>query len=143
MRSVSTREGGSTASEIVKRYIDSVWNRGDISALRQLTTPGFRYFLGGQPGRSVSEMAEFLSLTRTAFPDWRVVISTIIAEGEHVAVRWSGRVTHEGEFHGIPATGRQIDVSGINVYQIEGGKIAAEWEQMDSIGLLRQLGVGS
>lgn len=130
------------ASALVKEYIESVWNRGDIEALHQLTSPEFQYFLGGQPGRNHSDMADFLSLMRAAFPDWRVVISTVISEANHVAVRWSGRVTHGGDFHGIPATGRQIDVSGINVYQIAEEKIAAEWEQMDSIGMLRQLGVG-
>jgi steroid delta-isomerase-like uncharacterized protein len=131
------------AAALVKEYIDTVWNRGDVEALHRLTAPDFRYYLGGQPGRDHSEMAEFLSQTRTAFPDWRAVISAIISEGDHVAVRWSGRVTHAGDFHGIPATGKQIDVSGINMYQVTEGKLAAEWEQMDSIGILRQLGVGS
>lgn len=130
------------AAELVKEYIEAVWSRDDIEALHRLTTPGFRYFLGGQPGRGHSEMEELLSRTRAAFPDWRVEISKIITEDDHVAVRWSGTVTHQGEFHGIPATGRRIAVSGINVYRIEDGKIAAEWEQMDTIGMLRQLGIG-
>ena len=130
------------AAELVKDYIDAVWNRGDLEALHVHTTAGFRYFLGGQPGRGHSGMEELLSRTRAAFPDWRVVIETIISDGGHVAARWSGTVTHQGEFHGIPATGKRIDVSGINIYRIEGGKIAAEWEQMDSVGMLRQLGVG-
>ncbi len=130
------------APAIVKEYIDSVWNRGDIEALHRLTTPLFQYYLGGQPGRGHAEMVAFLSETRRAFPDWRVAISTILSEDNHVVVQWSGRVTHEGAFRGIPATGKQIDVSGINLYRIEDGKIAEEWEQMDSLGMLRQLGVG-
>lgn len=129
-------------SAVVKEYIESVWNRGDVEALHRLTSTDFRYFLGGQPGRDHSEMVEFLSLTRAAFPDWRVEIAAIIADGSHVAVRWSGRVTHAGDFRGIPATGKQIDVSGINIYEVTEGEISAEWEQMDSIGMLRQLGVG-
>jgi steroid delta-isomerase-like uncharacterized protein len=129
-------------AELVKSYIESVWNRGELEALHRLTTPGFLYFLGSQPGRGHDEMENFVAATRTAFPDWRVVIDTVIAEGPNVAVRWSGTVTHEGEFHGILPTGKRIHVSGINVYQTEEGKIAAEWEQMDSVGMLRQLGMG-
>lgn len=133
---------GETNTSLVKEYIESVWNRGDMEALHRLTTQDFRYYLGGQPGRNHSEMADFLSLTRAAFPDWRVASSTVISEGNHVAVRWSGRVTHGGDFHGIPATGKQIEVSGINMYRIAEGRIVAEWEQMDSIGMLKQLGAG-
>ena len=44
-------------------------------------------------------------------------------------------------FQGIPPTGTEVEVSGINVYVIEAGKIAQEWEQMDSFGMLQQLGV--
>ena len=58
-----------------------------------------------------------------------------------VAVRWTGTVTHLGPFHGAPATGRRISVSGINVYRLRDGKIAQEWEQMDSLGMLAQLGL--
>ena len=54
---------------------------------------------------------------------------------------WAGTVTHEGDFRGIPATGRRIQVSGINMYRVEDGRIGAEWEQMDSIGMLQQMGV--
>lgn len=131
-----------TDADLVREYIESVWNRGDLDALERLTASGFRYHLGGQPGRDRSEMASFLARTRAAFPDWQVFIQTIIREEGRVAVRWDGEVTHEGEFHGIPATGRRIAVSGINLYRIEDGRIAAEWEQMDSLGMLRQLGVG-
>jgi steroid delta-isomerase-like uncharacterized protein len=76
-----------------------------------------------------------------AFPDWRVEVAAIIAEGNEVAVRWAGTVTHEGDFRGIPATGRRIQVSGIDMYRVEDGRIGAEWEQMDSIGMLQQMGV--
>lgn len=125
---------------LVLKYIEEVWNAGNVRALEDLTVESFRYHLGGQPPRDRTAMAQFLEEVREAFPDWRVRIEEVVAEGTTVAVRWTGTVTHEGNFHGIPATGKQVSVSGINLYLIEGGKISQEWEQMDSLGMLQQLG---
>jgi len=130
-----------TAKTLVTTYIEDVWNRADAQALEQLTTTSFTYTLGGQPPRDRTAMLAFLQGVHAAFPDWRVQIDDIVAEDSSVAVRWSGQVTHEGPFHGIPPTGKHIAVSGINLYRIEDGRIAQEWEQMDSLGMLAQLGV--
>jgi len=127
--------------EIISRYIETVWNNTDVSALDDLTAETFTYHIGGQPARNKAQMKSFLQTVHTAFPDWRVHIRTIIAEGNTVAIRWEGTVTHLGEFQGIPPTGKRVSVSGINMYWIEDGKIAREWEQMDTLGMLLQLGV--
>lgn len=129
---------------LVARYITEVWNAVDpAAALDALTTPDFRYVIGGQPGRDRAGMLAFLTTMRTAFPDWRVRIVEAIADGAAVAIRWDGEVTHGGDFHGIAPTGRRIQVSGINVYHLVGERISAEWEQTDSLGMLRQLGAMS
>lgn len=128
-------------AEIVRKYIDKVWNKGDLQALEELTAPFFSYQLGGQPPIDRAGMSQFLATTRLAFPDWGVEVLELVVQGELVAVRWRGTVTHGGPFHGIPPTGRRVHVSGINMYRIAEGKIAAEWEEMDSLGMLRQLGV--
>ena len=85
-------------------------------------------------------MRQFLAVTRLAFPDWRVDISAMLIDKGMAAVRWVGTVTHQGDFHGIRPTGRQIHVSGINLYRITDGKVAEEWEQTDTLSMLRQLG---
>jgi steroid delta-isomerase-like uncharacterized protein len=127
--------------DLVRRYIQRVWNEGDATALDELATHDFRYHLGGQAPRDAAGMRQFLEGVRTAFPDWRVEIDDLVADETSAAARWHGRVTHRGVFQGLPPTGRTANVSGINVYRLVGGKIAAEWEQMDSLGLLQQLGV--
>lgn len=129
------------AKRLVSNYIEEVWNNADLSALNDLTTAEYTYHFGSQPPRDKAALQQFLQAVHVAFPDWRVQIQAIVAEGNTVAVRWKGSVTHEGVFHGIPPTGKKISVCGINVYQIEEGKIAKEWEQMDSLGMLQQLGV--
>jgi len=129
------------AKDLVEKYIEQVWNRGDLAALAELTTPGFKYHLGGQPLRDMDGMQQFIIMTRSAFPDWRVGIESIVSEGEAVAVRWRGEVTHLGPFHDAPPTGRKITVTGINFYRVDGDKVAEEWEETDSLGMLGQLGM--
>ncbi len=130
----------SDARELVRRYIEEVWNRGSQDSLEDLTTPAFEYHLGGQPPRNRQALAAFIGATHQAFPDWRVEIAQIIVDGPLVAVQWHGRVTHRGAFHGLPPTGRTVTVTGINIYAISGDRIQTEWEQTDSLGLLQQLG---
>ncbi len=129
------------AKDLVLTYIEKVWNDADSAALDELTRATFTYSLGGQPPRDRAAMQQFLQAVHSAFPDWRVQVQDVAAEGNLVFARWSGRVTHAGVFQGIPPTGKQISVCGINAYFIEDGKIAKEWEQMDSLGMLLQMGV--
>jgi steroid delta-isomerase-like uncharacterized protein len=131
----------SEAEDLVRRYVDDVWNRGDLDSLDALTAASFAYHLNGQPARDRQAVGGFVMATRQAFPDWRVDVDQTIADSSSVAVRWHGRVTHLGPFRGIAPTGRTIVVTGISLYTIHEGKIASEWEQTDSLGMLQQLGV--
>ena len=126
---------------LVATYIDRVWNAGDLKALDELTTSNFRYTLGGQPSIDLEGMTHFLQAVRGGFPDWHVEVVALLSEGSLVAARWQGHATHQGEFRGLAATGRRIAVCGMNFYHIVEGKIASEWEQMDSLGMLQQMGV--
>jgi steroid delta-isomerase-like uncharacterized protein len=126
---------------LVSEYIERVWNEADLAVFESLVKETFTYHLGGQPPRDMETTRQFLQAVHAAFPDWRVEIEEIVAEGHVVAARWSGKATHRGVFHGIPPSGKEISVCGVNVYRIEDGKIAEEWEQMDSLGMLQQLGV--
>ena len=126
--------------EVIKQYIERIWNNCDIAALEEFTSGEFSYQLGGQPPRDINAMKEFIVSVHEAFPDWRVDIKDISAEEDLIAVRWEGKVTHKGPFHGIAPTGRQINVCGINIYKLQNEKILQEWEQMDSLGMLGQLG---
>jgi steroid delta-isomerase-like uncharacterized protein len=129
------------AEKLVRSYIERVWNRGDLASLESLTTPDFGYHLGSQAPRDRHALGEFITATRVAFPDWTVEVEQTIVDGTKVAVRWRGRVTHLGPFRGLPPTGRTITVTGMNVYNIREGRVSAEWEQTDSLGMLQQLGV--
>lgn len=126
---------------LINDYVERVWNQGDLMALESLTTANYTYQIGGQPARDRAAMGQFITLTHTAFPGWRVEIVEMIAEQNKAAIRWQGQVIHAGVFNGIQPTGKQVMVIGINIYHLVDGLIAAEWEQTDTIGMLQQMGV--
>jgi predicted ester cyclase len=70
----------------------------------------------------------------------RVTIEEAIAEGDKAVTRWTIRGTHQGELMGIAPTERQLELEGITIHRIEGGKIGEEWERYDNLGVLQQLG---
>jgi steroid delta-isomerase-like uncharacterized protein len=75
-----------------------------------------------------------------AFPDVKITINEMIAEGNKVAVRWTFTGTHRGEFQGIPATGQAVNWTGIDIYTVTDGKLAGLERSGDMLGLLQQLG---
>jgi predicted ester cyclase len=81
---------------------------------------------------------------KTAFPDLNVTVEDVIAEGDKVVTRVTLRGTHQGEIEEFgPPTGRQIEVKGISISRIEGGKIVEDWDSYDNLSLLQQLGLAS
>lgn len=64
----------------------------------------------------------------------------MIAEGETVALRYTARGTHEGEFLGLEPTGDRVSVSGMEMYRVEDGKITEIWTSYDALGLFQELG---
>jgi steroid delta-isomerase-like uncharacterized protein len=90
---------------------------------------------------SPEEFKEAVAMIHSAFPDFEAPIEDIIAEGDRVVTRTREMGTHEGEFAGVAPTGKSVEIQGINIYRIEDGRIAEMWIQVDTMGLMGQLGV--
>ena len=82
-------------------------------------------------------------VSEAAFPCYRLDAEEIIAEGELVSVRGRVRGVHQGDFMGIPPTGREFDVSIFVTYRVSNGKIVDHWMLLDNMALLQQLGITS
>ena len=76
----------------------------------------------------------------TAFPDMHATVDDLIAEGDKVVVRATMRGTHQGEFMGIPPTGKQVSWTGIGIDRFKDGKFVESWFNEDDLCLLQQLG---
>jgi len=123
--------------------MEEVFDRGNISLIDELFAPDFvehEELPPGIPGGSEG-VKQLSTMFRSAFPDFKATIDDMIAEGDKVVVRgtWSG--THEGEFMGIPPTGKRVSFGVIDIVRIEGGKFVEHWGQMDNMGLMQQLGL--
>lgn len=118
---------------VVRKEQQELWNHsGNPEAAEEL-------FASDQAEAAKQEAADF----RRGFPDVVSTIEDLIAEGDKVVARWRSHATHQGEYMGIPATGNEVEFTGISLYRIEGGKIAESWNVEDKLGLMRQIGAFS
>jgi steroid delta-isomerase-like uncharacterized protein len=76
-------------------------------------------------------LKQLISAYRTAFPDLKVTLDDIFAEGEMVAFRWSVSGTHLGDWLGIPPTGNHVTATGITLFRIASGKVIESWTSID------------
>ena len=126
---------------LYRRLAEEVLNRKNLAVIDELLAPDFAEHPGGQRKQVGPEgFRENRRRRIAAFPDWNVVIDDLIAEGDKVVVRATGHGTHTGEFNGIAPTGKRISVTWIAIYRVAGGKLAEHWQNIDDLGLLKQLG---
>jgi steroid delta-isomerase-like uncharacterized protein len=123
--------------DLVYRFVERFWNNGDTSAIGELMAADA---IIDSPVRDTGQLKEFNRMMRTAFPDWHSTPEELVAEGDKVVERWTGRGTHRGEFQGIAPTGRRVEVPGVVFYRIAGGKIVEFRGSFDALGMLQQLG---
>src|SRR6266508_920449 len=126
---------------IIRRYRQA-HNQNDMAALDEIIAADSisHSALPGLPaGREGGKMPHQGSLA--AFPDGRTTTDDLVAEGDKVVERFTFVGTQKGEFLGIPASGKQVRVTGMSIFRIANGKIVEHWGENDGMGLLMQLGV--
>lgn len=90
------------------------------------------------PGRA--GFTSFFQTLTTAFPDAHVEPAHMVADDDHVCIAYTLTGTHKGEFQGIPATGKRIEVRGVQIGRFENGQIVERWGSTDELGLMQQIG---
>jgi steroid delta-isomerase-like uncharacterized protein len=131
--------------EIAKRFVEEE-NKGDAEnneVFKGLHAPDFSYYFPSNIPKPIAlnEAIESLKPIFEAFPDAVYSIEDLIAAGDKVIVRFVLRGSHEGEFMGIPPTGKKVEVGGMAIMRIENGKIVECWEDADMLGWMMQLGM--
>lgn len=94
-----------------------------------------------QPYMTDEALYQHVEMFEKGFPQYRLKADDIIEQGDKVVVRARFMGTHNGEFNGIPATGKSVELPFIIIYRFEGGKIAEHWLQANHLELLTQMGV--
>lgn len=126
---------------VVRRFYEDVLNSGDIDALEELAEEDYleNDMLPGQ-GTGLTGLRDRVTMLKTAL-DSQFTIEDVIAEGDKVAVRWTNSGTHVGDFAGIPATGKNFTIAGIDIHRMRDGKMAEHWHVVDQLTMLQQLGI--
>ncbi len=128
---------------VIRRSFEELWNKGNLSLADELFDPNYAHHDPSTPdvGRGPEGEKKRVALYRTAFPDLRLTIEDVIAEGQTVMARWSCRGTHKGDLSGIAPTGKQITILGVSIARFTNGKMVEGWVNWDALGLMQQLGV--
>ncbi len=123
------------------RHAFQTMQTGDLDACMELLTTNFIANLPGLPepvrGREIWKLG--VQSMREGVPDLRVDIEDIFGAGDRVAVRLRLHGTHDGPFQGIPPTHRRVSFTSVEIYRVEGDRIAEEWVSPDMMGLLQQI----
>lgn len=129
---------------VLRRFVEEVVNTGDVDLVPRFVSTDFVDH-DPPPGASpdISGIRRAFARVRVAFPDFHATVEDLIAEGDRVAYRWTFRGTHLGDLGNVPPTGKVATWSAIGVARFMDGKMTERWQQLDTAGLLRQLGVSS
>lgn len=127
---------------LVRQMVEEIFNRGNTGLADNFLAPDFVEREELPPGipRDREGVKQLTTIFRSAFPDLKVTIDDLVAEGDKVVIRatWSG--TQRGEFMGVPPTGKSVSFGVIDIVRIAGDKFVEHWGQVDSMGMMQQLG---
>jgi steroid delta-isomerase-like uncharacterized protein len=126
--------------QLVRRFIDEIFLRGDFSAVDELLAEDFTPHTWGPtpPGRDGLKQA--IQRVSAGISDPKMTVEDMIAEGDRVAVRLTSSATHTGEFMGMPPTGKRYEIGEIHIFRIRDGRVCEHWHQADFTGMMQQLG---
>ncbi len=127
--------------DLVRRYIEEVWNAHDLEAIDGLVSPGYINHAASTEEYRQGGARRAVEWILSVFPDHRFDIEDIAADGQTVAVRGTMVATHEGELMGIEPTGKRVTAQQSHWFRVVDGKLAEHWAVRDDLGMMQQLGV--
>lgn len=129
--------------EIGRRFREALWDEDHTESAASLIAPECRIhglvpfstdFTSGP--EAIRQLIAFYQLT---FSEIAMTVDRTVVEGKNVAVHWNGRGRHTGDLLGLPPTGREVRVNGIDLLEISDGLIVEAWLTWNDIGMLEQL----
>jgi steroid delta-isomerase-like uncharacterized protein len=127
---------------LIQRFVEEVFNRGNLDVVKEIYAPDYVGHTAGSLEQTLGPegVREFVELYRSAFPDLHTTIEDIVAEGDKVAYRWTAVGTHRGELLGVAPSNNRVELTGITIERIEGGRIVETYNNFDQLGMMRQIG---
>jgi steroid delta-isomerase-like uncharacterized protein len=122
------------------RIIEEGWNQGNIAVFEEILAADYLVHDPSGPIHGLEGFKQFYTTYRTAFPDIHFTIEDQIAEGDLVALRWTGTGTQQGPLMGIPPSGKRVTITGVTITRFASGKAVEGWGNYDTLGMLQQIG---
>jgi predicted ester cyclase len=128
---------------VIRRIFDEIINQGNLDLADELLTPDTEVHVPfADPGSGPAALKAIVAGLRQGFPDLHLEIDELIGEGDLVAVAWhSTQQTHTGPYRGLPPTGREVRISGIDMMRLADGRVSMFSMHLDELGAVRQMGV--
>jgi len=124
---------------IATRVFEEIFNQGRFEVANEIYSPDFQNH-GLHQDFDLKTDQDAVHAEKHAFPDLRMQVERLIAEGDFVTALWTFRGTHTaGGYGGLPATGTPIEMRGITIWRIVDGKIRDEWSSFDELGAYSQV----
>jgi steroid delta-isomerase-like uncharacterized protein len=127
--------------DIYERYLKEVWENGNLDAIDDYLSPDFHNNdpIPGIPDGPAGER-KLIEMFRASFSDFSTNVETAVEEGDKLAARWTADATHTAQFAGVPASGKRVQMIGVEHLRFADGKIEEVSINFDMTGLLIQLG---
>ena len=126
-------------TDVARRLLHAL-AAGEPAEVEACTTEDYVFHsqLDGKPsGRAA--LRDRALLLASALHEAVLSIELVLEDGDHVAVRWTGRAVHRGDLVRVPASGRPVEVRGITIFRFVGDLVREEWTEFDGLGLLAQI----
>ena len=125
----------SERNKAIARAVFDVWCTGELERLDELVAPDVVHHDPYDPhaAEGLVGMKASIASNRRTFPDLRLTVEDQLADGDRVATRWTGTMTHA-------ESGKRATIAGITIDRFENGRIVEAWRSMDALGLVRALG---
>ena len=128
--------------KVARQLVEEIMNQGNTSLVDDLFAPDFVEHEELPPGMPAGREAvrQLPVVLHSAFPDFSATINDLIAEGDKVVIymTWSG--TQQGQWMGMPPSGKPMSINVIDILRVANGKIVEHWGLTDSMAMMQQLG---
>ncbi len=125
---------------LIRRVNDEVISQGKYDAIDDLIADDFVEHEAGAPSGK-DALRTFAETFRSAFPDLKAETLATVVQGDEVWAHSRLTGTHQGEFNGIPPTGKSFSIEMIDRVKTRDGKAVEHWGVSDNLGIMTQLGV--
>lgn len=128
------------SNKLIAQSLMEALDKRDVDGVLSYCAPDAVWHGFGPQPLDTAGYRQAIGVFLNAFPDSRFPIDVIVAEGDRVAVQHSLRGTHNGEFQGVPPTGKPVVVPAIVIFRLADGRVAETWLNAELVGLLMQIG---